>query len=153
MLWNLIFFAFGTFAWAVLFFVYIKPRWLLFRQAMGITAEAKAASPAVVALMGDDAPKLTIWQRIDLKIRGLKGTILAFFSWILLAGTQVLNALDPSTLSSVKDTGLWQALVGDQLAVKAVAGITFLIAFLSIRGQWHAARVVPSPPLPPTMNP
>ena len=100
-----------------------------------------------------DAAEGQLWSVLLLHLEGARSAILmAVASAFATAKDWVdttfhtLFGLAPSDLDPFKDSTLLHTFFSDGVVLKAIAGLSFFAALLSIKGKLQAARIVPATP-------
>ena len=102
-----------------------------------------------------DAAEGKLWTVVLLHLEGAKSAILMAVASAFATGkdwvdslAHTLFGLAPSDLDPFKDATLLHTFFTDAVVLKAIAGISFLAALLSIKGKLTAAKITPAATTP-----
>ena len=120
-------------AWIIAWFAVFLPWLRTYHLTAGIMARLQAG-------------EATGLHWLALKLQGAKTALLLFVTSLFTGAWGMLEAafgVDPSALAPFQDSGIWKALLHDEMALRAAALTTFAAAFLTLYGKVRDVKIAP----------
>lgn len=130
---DLWFFAGLALAWGTAYAVWFQPWLVRYRRTAGIMAALEAGEASG-------------WAWVRLRVRGAGTAALLALTSLTTGGWGLLEAafgVDPSALAPFQDSGVWRAVLGDEVALRAAALTSFAAAILTLRARLRDVRTLP----------